>query len=99
VWFEYGTVDPYASAVDLEVSASRGAHELEVFGTIAGEDSGPDVARLDFSATDCRSGDDEPGLSCSLNQARTRTTPSGVALGAGALCLALLGWRRRRSRV
>jgi hypothetical protein len=98
VWFEFGTIPQGESALDLEVPTSPGAHHLEVFGTIAGEATGPDAVALDFSLTACADGEDDGMPLCAVAQPGVGTSRSGAGIGAFALGFALVGWRRRRSQ-
>jgi len=99
VWFEYGTIALDEGAAWLELNdLSRGQHEVEVFGMIAGEDMGPDPAVLNFSFDGCDSDEDtDRTFSCSLAQGG-----AGATEPIGASVLMLLGsafalgrrWRR-----
>lgn len=98
VWFEYGTLASQDSAwLELAVPTT-GDHQVEVFGTIAGEDAQPDPAILEFSFTRCVSGDDEGMTLCSL----ARGGAGAASAGSGSALLLLgaalaLGRRRRPS--
>jgi hypothetical protein len=87
VWFAYGTITTLDDAAWLEVpNVSHGNHLLEVFGTIAGETTGPDVATLTFWNKPCES-EGEGAAVCSLGGggAGAAGTGSGTALvGAGS---------------
>ncbi|HEU5073563.1 MAG TPA: hypothetical protein VFU02_05310 [Polyangiaceae bacterium] len=90
LWFEYGTIETIEDAVWLEMpDLDGGEHQLEVFGTIAGESMGPDVATLDFSLTACASAEDDGGvMQCSLGRGATGEAGTG---GGTALCLVGVG--------
>lgn len=98
VWFEYGTIPQGESSLDLEVSASPGEHQLEVFGSIAGEDTGPNAVALDFSFAPCADSADGGMALCAVSQTGAGASRSGAGLGAFALCFAFVGWRRRQSK-
>jgi hypothetical protein len=102
VWFEYGTIPATMpaedSSLDLEVSADPGDHHLEIFGSIAGEATGPDAVALDFSFTPCAGSDDGEMALCAVDQTGAGASRSGAGLGVFALCFAGVGWRRRRSK-
>ena len=96
VWFEYGTIPVPTESVLLEVEGVEvGAHRVEVFALIAGEDMGPEPLSNSFASTDCGSGDEGDGtFQCSVRRG------AGVASAGSGTALALLGialvWTRRR---
>lgn len=100
LWFEYGTIETLEDAVWLEVpNLNSGEHQLEVFGTIAGETMGLDVASLEFSLTDCASDENNGMMQCSLE----RGGPGGAGTGGGTALVAMgvglaLGRRRLTRR-
>jgi len=98
VWFEYGTIPPGDFALDLEVPTSPGEHHLEIIGSIAGEDTGPNAVALDFSFAPCADGADGGMAPCAVSQTGAGASRSGAGLGAFALCFAFVGWRRRQSK-